>query len=244
MRTDDARPPASAAEGETLLEHLEALRGTLLRMLVATALLYPVGYALAPMATRMLVCLCLPPETGPLHFFAPMEVFWTRLRLALVIAIAIAHPWNVWQLWGFVVPALHPGERVALRRWVVASTVLFAVGAAFCVGLILPLVMRFSASFATPDLRPVLGLAQFLGLSGWLVLAFGTMFQAPLVALGAVRLGLVAPDTLARARPYVVVGILLLAAILTPPDVVSQLLLAVPSWLLFELGLVIARRRR
>ena len=250
MPTDGAQSPApsgaaSAGSGdETLLAHLEALRGTLLRMLAATALLYPVGYALAPAATRLLVRLCLPPESGPLHYFAPMEVFWTQLRLALVIAIVLAHPLNMAQLWRFLVPALHPGERIAARRWVLVSTLLFALGAVFCATLILPLVMRFSAGFATPDLRPVLGLSQFLGLSGWLILAFGAMFQAPLVALVAVRLGIVAPETLAHARPYVVVAILVLAAVLTPPDVVSQILLALPSWLLFELGLAIARSRR
>ena len=238
MQTDTVPPSGS---GDTLLGHLEALRGTLLRVLAATALLYPVGYALAPTVMRLLVRLCLPPDMGPLHYFAPMEVFWTKLRLAFVIAIALAHPWNMLQLWGFLVPALHPGERVALRRWVLASTLLFALGAAFCAGLILPLVMRFAAGFATDGLRPVLGLSHFLGLAGWLVLAFGAMFQAPLLALGAVRLGLVSPETLAHARPYVIVGILLLAAILTPPDVVSQLLLAVPSWLLFEGGLALAR---
>ena len=95
--------------------------------------------------------------------------------------------------------------------------------------------------FATADLRPMLGLSGFVGLAGWMSLAFGAMFQAPLVTFAAVRLGLVTRGTLARARPYVVVGILVVAALLTPPDVVSQVLLALPTWLLFELGLFLAR---
>lgn len=118
------------------------------------------------------------------------------------------------------------------------------MGAGFCLGTILPLLMRFSAGFATPNLKPVIGLAGFLELSGWLLLSFGLMFQFPLAVILAVRFGAVRVETLRRGRPYVVVGILILAAILTPPDVVSQLLLAVPTWILFEIGLLIAARQQ
>lgn len=145
-------------------------------------------------------------------------------------------------MWRFLLPALYEGERRALKWWVTISTALFALGAAFCVGLILPLLMSFSGGFATPELQPVLGLANFLHLAGWLMFAFGVMFQAPVLVLIAVRFGLVSASSLAKKRPYILTGILILAAILTPPDVVSQIMLAVPTWLLFELGLHGARR--
>ena len=127
-----------------------------------------------------------------------------------------------------------------LGLWIFFSSVLFAGGIAFCIGLILPMLMRFSGGFATPELQPVLGLANFLNLAGWLMLAFGVMFQSPIAVLLAVRFGVISAETIRRKRPYVMTGILIAAAILTPPDIVSQVMLAVPTWLLFELGLILA----
>jgi sec-independent protein translocase protein TatC len=122
------------------------------------------------------------------------------------------------------------------------SSVLFVCGVAFCVVLILPLVMQFALSFATDKLTPVIGLADFLSLSWWLMLAFGFCFQLPLAVMLCVRFGLIRADFLRENRAYVVVAILIVSAVVTPPDVVSQVMLAVPTWLLFELGLFWARR--
>ena len=230
-----------APREDSLLAHLEALRRTLLRMLAGTALLFPVGYALAPSALRIVARHALPPGSGPLHFFAPMEAFWTQLRLGLALALAIGFPWNAWQAWRFLAPGLYAAERAALRRWVGVSCLLFAAGVAFCLGAILPLVTRFGLGFATDDLRPLLRLGDMAELAGWMSLAFGAMFQAPVAAVAAVRLGLVQAETLAKARPYAVVAVFVASALLTPPDVVSQLLLALPTWLLFEIGLFAAR---
>ncbi|MBQ6353047.1 MAG: twin-arginine translocase subunit TatC [Lentisphaeria bacterium] len=230
------------SDGEnTLIAHLEALRGTLLRILVVTALLCPVAYWAAPYAIDGLTRWCFP-QGASLHYFAPMEVFWVQLKLALVLALAAAYPWNILQVWKFVLPALYPAERRALGWWVMFSSLLFFAGGAFCVGAILPLLMKFSASFATGNLTPLIGLESFLDLAGWLTLAFALMFQTPIVVFLAVRLGLVSAAALAKKRPLVVTVLLIVAALLTPPDVVSQLLLAAPTWLLFELGLLLARR--
>lgn len=225
----------------TLISHLEALRRALLRCLAVTGLLYPVGFFVSPWVIRALTRWCFPDGTG-LHYFAPMEVFWVQLKLALVLSLAAAYPWNVWQLWSFVLPALYPRERRAFGRWIVLSSALFFAGGAFCIGAILPLIMDFSGAFAAPELTPVIGLRQFLDLAGWLTLAFGVMFQSPVAVMLAVRFGLVDADALAGKRPYVVTAILALAALLTPPDVLSQLMLALPTYLLFELGLLLARR--
>ena len=224
-----------------LIAHLEALRTALLKIVVVTAVLYPVGYFASPYVIRWLTKWCFP-EGGQLHYFAPMEVFWVQLKLALVLSLIAAYPWNLRQIWNFVLPALYAGERRALGWWLVFSTVLFFGGGAFCVGAILPLLMRFSQGFATPELTPMLGLSSFLELSGWLTLAFGLMFQAPIAVLLAVRFGVITADSLARKRPYVVTAILVMAALLTPPDIVSQVMLALPTWLLFETGLLLARR--
>lgn len=226
----------------SLVSHLEALRRMLLRIVIVTALLYPAGYVLAPYAIDALVCWCCPPEIGRLHYFAPMEVFFVQLKLALVFALALAYPWNMAQIWDFLRPALYPKERKALGWWIAASSVLFFGGMAFCVGLILPMLMSFSGGFASAELQPMLGLANFLNLAGWLMLAFGVMFQAPVVVLLLVRFGVISAESLRKKRPYVMTVILIVAAVLTPPDIVSQIMLAVPTWLLFEAGLFLAKR--
>ena len=231
----------SSPDGNTLITHLEALRQALLRIVAATLILLPLTYWLSPYAVDWLTKWCFP-EGGELYYFAPMEAFWVQIKLSLVFALVIAYPWNALQLWKFVLPALYPRERRALGGWITLSTLLFLGGAAFCVGAILPLLMRFSQSFQTPSLKPLFGLAGFLELAGWLTLAFALMFQTPIVVYMAVRMGFVSSASLAKKRPYVVVAILIVAALLTPPDVVSQVLLALPTWLLFETGLLLARR--
>ena len=227
--------------GNTLIAHLEALRRALLRILAVTLALFPLAYWASPYAIEALRSWCLP-RGGELYYFSPMEAFWVQLKLSFVLSLALAYPWNALQLWKFILPALYPKERRALGGWILLSSVLFFCGGAFCVGAILPLLMSFSASFATPALRPLIGLEGFLDLAGWLTLAFALTFQTPIAVYLAVRMGLVSSATLARKRPYVVVAILVAAALLTPPDVVSQLLLAAPTWLLFEAGLLMARR--
>ena len=227
---------------ETLASHLEALRGALLRCAAATAVLYPVGYLASPYLINALVRWCFPESAGTLHYFAPMEVLWVRLRLALIAALLAAYPWNILQLWRFLLPALYKREHKALGCCIVSSSLLFFCGAAFSIGLILPLMMNFSGGFATAELRPSIGLANFLNLAGWLTLAFGVMFQSPIIVLLAVRFGVISCGSLRRKRPYIATAILIAAAILTPPDIVSQLMLAIPTWLLFELGLIIAGR--
>ena len=226
----------------TLVGHLEALRWTLLRIIFAVALLYPIAFFLSPHAINLLVRWSFPPEVGRLYYFAPMEVFWVQLKMALMLALALSYPWDVLQIWRFLRPALYKEERRMLGGWIVFASVLFFGGMAFCVALILPLLMRFSGGFATPELQPILGLANFLNLAGWLMLAFGAMFQTPILVLLAVQFGVISADSLRRKHPYVMTVILFAAAVLTPPDVVSQVMLAIPSWLLFELGLILAKQ--
>lgn len=229
------------AEG-SIASHLDALRSALLRCAAATAALFPIGYVLSPGVISLLIGWCFPEGTGGLHYFAPMEAFSVQLRLALVLALAFAYPWNAAQIWRFFLPALYEHERRAVAGCVIASSLLFFCGAAFCTGMVLPALMKFSSGFASTELHQSLGLANFIGLAGRLALAFGLMFQLPVMTLLAVRLGLVRTDRLVKARPYVMTAILIAAGVLTPPDVVSQIAMAVPAWLLFEAGLFAARR--
>ncbi len=225
----------------TILDHLEELRRVLWRCLLAVALLLVPGFWLSGLLVERLGKDFCPPDAA-LHYFAPMEPFLVQLKLGLVISAACALPYMLAQLGSFVSPGLHAHERRFMRWGILGSVFFFLLGAAFCYFLILPMVMRFSYGFAAPGLRPMIGLGAFVELAGMLLLGFGVMFQLPVVMLLLVRLAVVRAATLKKSRPMIVVGIFILAAILTPPDVVSQLCMALPCWVLFELALLAAKR--
>ena len=227
------------SDEQKLIDHLCDLRKMLIHCVAAVIIFFPVGFLIAPYVINGLVSWSFPPELGKLNYFSPMEVLIIRLNLGAVLSVVISFPYIVWRIWEFLLPALYKNEKTILKISVFASTFLFILGAAFCIFLILPVVMQFSASFATPNLQPMLGIKNFLHLCAVLILSFGFMFQLPLVAVIAVKTGLVSVETLKNLRPYILVGILILAAFITPPDVISQIMLAVPTYLLFEAGLLI-----
>lgn len=224
----------------SFLDHLEALRQTIIACFMALAVLYPLAYYAAPFLLKGLVAWCVPAELGKLYYFGPMDVFRIKLEMSLIIALALDFPWSAYQIWKFLMPALYKEEQKILLGGILLSTILFVLGVAFSILVMLPAVMSFAGSFATGDLQPLLGLNNFITLAGWLMLAFGMMFQTPVAVLIAVRLGFTTRAGLKAKRVYVMTGILILSAILTPPDVLSQLMLAVPTWLLFEGGLCLA----
>lgn len=229
---------------DSLLGHLVALRRAILRAAAGVALLLVPGFLAAPAAIRALVRLAVPERIGELHYFAPLEAFRAQLHVGFVLATAAAWPWIAAQAWGFLRPGLLRDEARALRRWIPLSTLLFLGGALFACAAVMPLVMAFSASFEAPGLAPLIGLGAFLHLAGSLALGFGVMAQTPVVLALAARLGLASADGLRRGRPWAVLAILSLSALLTPPDVASQVLLALPTLLLYELGILLAARSR
>lgn len=227
---------------DSFLGHLEALRRTLLACLAAWALALPAGWSLAPGVVDGLQRWCLAQPGLRLHFFSPLEVFLVQFKTGAVLAALLSFPYASHRLWRFLLPGLEPRERRLLRRWFLAAMALFLAGCAFCLLGVLPLLMRFAAAFASERMVPLLGISQFVDLAGILILAFGILFQIPVWVCLSVRFGHIPIAAWRSVRPYVLVGILVLAAIFTPPDVLSQVLLALPAWLLFELGLLVAGR--
>ncbi len=225
---------------ESLVSHFEALRKTLLKCIVATALCYPVGYWITPDVINQLIQWSFPENIGKLHYFSPLEAFWVKLRLGFILAMIFAYPYNIFQFWKFLLPALYDNERKSLGKWITLSSILFFSGIAFCTVCVLPLLMDFAGSFSSPELQAMFGLENFLSLAGMMMLAFGIMFQTPILVFIAIRFDFVSRETLSRKRPYIMTGILIIAALLTPPDVISQILMAIPTWLLFELGLILS----
>ena len=247
---DDDKPGASAAprrrkpvfEDQSFLSHLEELRRVLLRCAGAWALALPAAFWFARHFIKWMLAWCATENISTLHYFSLFEVFLMRLRVAAVAAVVLSFPYSAWKIWSFVLPALTVGEKRAFRFWVWFSSLLFAAGAVFCGAVALPMVVRFSASFATEQIVPTLGLEDFVSMMGTLPMAFGVAFQTPVAVCIAVRFGLVTVEALKKGRPYSIIIILIIAAVLTPPDVVSQILVAAPMLLLYELGLWLSSR--
>ena len=230
------------AHDQTLVEHLQAVRTMLFRCVLALAVAFPIGLLVALPGIHWLVGWICPPELASLQALAPFEVFIWQMKIAALIAAVLACPWMVREIWRFIAPGLYENERRAAGWWIGGATILFASGVALCVGFVLPLALRFAAGFQSEKIAMNLRLEEVLGLTLWLARGFGLMFQFPLLILMLVRFGVMRVATLSHARPYVVVVILILAAVLTPPDVISQIALALPTWLLFEAALLLARR--
>lgn len=228
-------------EQETLVSHLEALRRALIRSFVALAIGIVPLFLASPYVLDWF-CEQIRLQGGvALHYFSPMEVFLLQLKIAALLDCVLFSPYIAWNLWKFVLPALYERERRLVRSIAVLTGLLFVSGVAFCLVVCFPLVVRFGMSFAGDYLQPVFGVSNIVSLALWLSLAFGCMFQFPLVTYALIRGGIVEYGTVCNKRPYVVVAVLLLAALLTPPDIVSQLMLGLPTYLLFELGLFAAR---
>ena len=185
-----------------------------------------------------------PPE---LIFTAPAEAFWAHLKVALLVGLVVALPVVLFQVWRFVEPGLLPKEKRFALPFVVLSTLSFAVGMAFCFVLVLPYAFTFLLTF-DPNLKPMLKVGEYIDFTMKFLLAFGVIFELPLAMTIAARLGLVTPQFLARNRKYAFFLCFVVGAVLTPtPDVFNQSLMAIPMYLLYEVGIVAARimaRRR
>ena len=229
-------------QDSSLVSHLEALRRALIRSLVALAIgIVPIFFA-SPYVLDWF-CRQIALQGGvTLHYFSPMEVFLLQVKISALLDCVLFSPYIAWNAWQFVLPALYEKEKRFIRSVAVLTSLLFIAGVAFCLVVCFPLIVQFGMSFAGESLMPVFGISNLVSLALWLSLAFGCMFQFPLVTYALVRAGIVNYETVCNKRPYVVVGILVFAALLTPPDVVSQLMLGAPTYLLFEAGLLAARR--
>ena len=231
----------NAHEQESLVTHLEALRRVLIRSFVALAIGIVPIFLVSPFVLDWFCEQIQLQGAATLHYFSPMEVLLLQVKIAALLDCVLFSPYIAWNVWQFVLPALYEKERRFIRSIVGLTSLLFIAGVVFCLFVCFPLIVQFGMSFASDSLQPVFGVSNVISLALWLSLAFGCMFQFPLVTFALIRGGVVEYKTVCNKRPYVVVAVLLLAALLTPPDIISQLLLGLPTYLLFETGLFAAR---
>lgn len=221
----------------TLIEHLEELRVRLLISLAALAAATAICFLFVE---RILTLLIRP--VGQVVFLAPTEAFFVRVKVAALAGVFLSLPVLLFQVWRFVSVGLTPTERRYTLSLLPASLALFIGGAAFAFFAILPVGVRFLLSYQTPSLVPMISIGAYTSFATAFVLAFGLVFQLPIVILFLVRLGVVTPASLAAGRRYALLAIVVASAVLTPgTDVFSQMLMAAPTYLLYEASIWIAR---
>lgn len=235
-------PIPDDAPEQSFIEHLTELRNRLLRAVVAVLIAF---LALVPFARRIYGWLAEPllsrlPEGGQLVAIEVAGPFLTPMKLAFFVALFVTMPIVLYQLWAFVAPALYKNEKRLAMPLLVSSTVLFYLGCAFAYFLVMPVVFGFLASVTPDGVAMMTDIGRYLDFVIMLFLAFGLCFEVPVATVIIVASGWVDIEQLRRSRPYVIVGAFVIGAIFTPPDVISQIMLAVPMCLLFELGLFAA----
>jgi sec-independent protein translocase protein TatC len=234
---------ASPEREESFLAHLAELRTRLLRAVLAVVLVF---VALLPFAQQLYAQFARPlleklPSGGQLIAIDVASPFFIPVKLAFVLALMLAMPVVLYQLWAFVAPGLYQHERRLAVPLLVSATALFYTGCAFAWYLVLPLVFAFLTAMAPEGVQTATDIARYFDFVLVVLLAFGFSFELPVAVVILAALGWVDIAQLRAARAYVIVGVFLLAAFITPPDIVSQVMLAVPMVLLYELGTLAAQ---
>ncbi|MBV2130922.1 twin-arginine translocase subunit TatC [Arsukibacterium indicum] len=230
-------------EADSLLGHLLELRNRLLKCVIAVIVVFA---CLAYFAADIYQLLAAPliavlPEGTSMIATDVAAPFFAPFKLTFIVAICLAIPYILLQVWQFIAPALYGKEKRLVAPLVISSTLLFYGGIAFAYFVVFPLVFAFFTSVAPAGVTVATDISSYLDFVLKLFFAFGLSFEIPVAILLLVWTGTVTPATLASKRPYIVVGAFVLGMLLTPPDVLSQTLLAVPMWLLFEAGLWLSR---
>ena len=241
-------PDELAGSEAPLLEHLVELRKRLIYSSIAIVVLMAFCFIFASTIYDWLLIPYKRSVPGAsLIFTAPQELFFTYLNVALFGAIFLGFPFVASQIYMFVAPGLYKHERKAFLPYLIATPVFFVTGAALVYFVVLPMALHFFAGMQTEDITMMTSVSEYLGLAMLLILAFGICFQLPVVLTLLAQIDLVHVDLLKAGRRYAIVGILIFAAFITPPDPISQLGLALPMYLLYELSIISVRmveRRR
>lgn len=241
---------------QPLTEHLSELRKRILISVAVlfTAFLFTFNYSeelfnilTLPLKTEIKLDLANPyihineKVAPPLVFFAVAEAFWMHLKVSFVAAFIVSLPVIFYQLWSFISPGLLEKEKKYVMPFVLSASLLFLIGALFCFAIILPFAITFLLGYKTASFTPMLSVAKYIDFCLKLILAFGAVFELPLVILFLTRFGIVSPKTLAKHRKYAILFSFIAAAVLTPtPDAFNQVLMAVPIIILYEIGILLS----
>lgn len=227
---------------DNFISHLIELRDRLLRIVVGFVVVF---ILLFPFANKIYALLAHPllsklPAGGQMIATAVTTPFFVPMKVAMMAAFIISLPHTLYQVWAFVAPGLYAHEKKFMVPMILASSCLFLIGMSFAYFLVFPVIFGFIVGTAPQGVAVMTDIGNYLDFVITLFFAFGLAFQVPIAVVMAVRFGWVTTFALKEARGYVIVGAFVLGAIFTPPDIVSQFMLAVPMWLLYELGIIVA----
>lgn len=233
----------SSDEKQPFLSHLEELRKRLIVCAIAVGVGFVVAYFFSE---RLFLLLIMPlkavmPEGDQLIFTNLPEMFFAYIKVAFIAGVLAAAPLIFYQLWMFVAPGLYKKEKKLLIPFVVSSTILFVGGALFGYFIVFPFGFKFFLGFANEYVKALPKVKEYFSFSVKLLFAFGIVFELPVVIFFLAKMGLVTPDLLKRKRKYAILLTFALAAILTPPDVITQCMMAGPLIILYEIGIMVAK---
>lgn len=225
---------------QPLIQHLIELRSRLIKSLCAIALIF---IGLFPFANRIYDFVAYPlqkflPDNSQMIAIDVASPFLTPFKLSLLLSLFLSMPFLLYQVWAFVAPALYKNEKRIAMPIFISSVVLFYAGVSFAYFVVFPLVFGFFTSIGPSSVAMMTDISSYLSFVIKIFFAFGVAFEIPVATVLLISAGVISPKGLAEKRPYVIVACFVLGMFLTPPDVLSQLLLAIPMWGLFELGLI------
>jgi sec-independent protein translocase protein TatC len=228
---------------ESFISHLIELRDRLLRVVIG---FFVVFLAFFPFANKIYALLAAPllsqlPAGGQMIATAVTTPFFVPLKVAMMAAFVVSLPHTLYQVWAFVAPGLYAHEKRFMIPMIIASTLLFLAGMTFAYYLVFPVIFGFIIGSAPAGVAVMTDIGNYLDFVLTLFMAFGLAFEVPIAVVMAVRFGWVNRKSLQEARGYVIVAAFVIGAIFTPPDIISQFMLAVPMWLLYELGIVVSK---
>lgn len=230
-------------EKKPFLAHLEELRTRLIVCAIAVGVGFVISYIFSKQLFFLLtmpLTKILPPESSMIFTSLP-EMFIAYIKVALIGGIILAVPVIFYELWMFVAPALYQREKRYLVPFVLFSTILFIAGALFGYLIVFPYGFKFFLGFATQDIQALPSVKQYFSFAIRLLLAFGLVFEMPVAVLFLTKIGLITPEAMKRYRKFAILGSFILSAILTPPDVATQLMMAGPLIILYELSIYISK---
>jgi sec-independent protein translocase protein TatC len=228
---------------ESFIAHLIELRNRLLKAVIGFVLVF---LGIFPFANKVYSLLAAPmiaklPAGAHMIATAVTTPFFVPMKVAMMVAFVISLPHSLYQAWAFVAPGLYPSEKKLMLPILVSACLLFVLGMAFAYFGVFPVVFGFVVGSTPEGVSVMTDISEYLDFVLTLFIAFGLAFEVPVLVVLSTRFGWVTIEKLKEARAYVIVGAFVLGAIFTPPDIISQFMLAIPMWLLFELGLLVAR---
>jgi len=228
----------------SLVDHIDELRSRLVKACGAVLIIFMIAMGVAEKIIGFLkgpLLEVLPPKYANLHFTGPLDVIVADMKVAFLISIVLGCPVWLYQFWRFIEPALYKHERKYILPFIIASVGLFFSGVVFCYYVMLPLSLKFLIGMGLEVGIPIITVGDYISLLILLIISFGFIFETPMILIILALMNLITHEGMAKSRRYVIVGILIVAAILTPPDPISQLAMAIPMYIMYEISIVIIR---